>query len=55
MPGRNVLVAPASGAAEGAAMLARWDEPHAPPKLRRADPWSVPGLLAYRERWEAAL
>ena len=55
MPDRDVLMAPASGAAEGAALLARWDETHAPPMLRRADPWGVPGLLAYRERWEAAL
>ena len=53
MPGRDVLAAPASGAAEGAALLAHWDEKHAPPKLRRADAWSVPGLRAYQERWEA--
>jgi L-fuculokinase len=55
MPARDVFVAPASGAAEGAALLARWDTPHAPPKLRRAEPWSVPGLHEYQERWEAAL
>ncbi len=52
MPGRNVLIAPASGAAEGAAMLAHWDEPHAPPQLARAQPWALPGLVEYRERWE---
>ena len=55
MPGRDVLVAPASGAAEGAAMLARWDEPHRPPKLERAAPWSAPGLRQYQERWESGL
>ena len=55
MPGRDVLVAPASGAAEGAALLARWDEPHAPPKLMRAEPWLAPGLREYQERWESGL
>ena len=55
MPGRNVVVAPTSGAAEGAAMLARWGEPHAPPKLAPAEAWPIPGLTAYRERWERAL
>ena len=55
MPGRDVLMAPASGAAEGAALLAHWDEKHAPPKLKRATAWSVPGLRAYQERWERAL
>ena len=55
MPGRDVLRAPASGAAEGAALLAHWDAPHAAPKLRRAEPWSVPGLRDYQERWERAL
>jgi len=51
MPGRTVLVAPASGAAEGAAMLARWGEPHDPPKLAPARAWNVPGLADYAERW----
>lgn len=55
MPARNVLVAPASGAAEGAAMLAHWDEPHAAPKLKRAKAWAVPGLAEYQERWERGL
>jgi sugar (pentulose or hexulose) kinase len=55
MPGRTVLVAPASGAAEGAAMLARWGEPHKPPKLARAPAWAVPGLAAYAQRWREAL
>ena len=54
-PGRGVLVAPAAGAAEGAALLARWDEPHAPPKLARAKAWSAPGLREYQERWESGL
>ena len=55
MPGRNVLIAPASGAAEGAAMLAHWDEPHASPKLAHAQAWAIPGLTEYRERWERGL
>ena len=55
MPGRTVLVAPASGAAEGAAMLARWGEPHDPPHLARARAWDVPGLAGYARRWREAL
>ncbi len=55
MPDRTVLVAAASGAAEGAAMLARWGEPHTPPKLARARVWEVPGLGDYAERWRQAL
>ncbi len=55
MPGRRVFVAPASGAAEGAAMLARWGEPHEPPKLAPARAWDAPGLLDYAERWRRAL
>ena len=55
MPGRTVLVAPASGAAEGAAMLARWGEPHEPPKLASARAWGVPGLAGYAQRWRQGL
>jgi sugar (pentulose or hexulose) kinase len=55
MPDRNVLIAPASGAAEGAALLAHWEEKHAPPQLARAQAWRVPGLGAYQERWKAGL
>jgi L-fuculokinase len=55
MPGGSVAVAPTSGAAEGAAMLARWGEPQAPPRLAPAEAWRIPGLAAYRERWEQAL
>ena len=55
MRGRDVLVAPASGAAEGAALLAHWDEPHEAPHLRRAEAWIAPGLQEYREQWERAL
>ena len=55
MPARNVVVAPTSGAAEGAAMLARWGEPHDPPRLARAGAWTIPGLRDYRERWERGL
>jgi L-fuculokinase len=54
MPVRHVVVAPTSGAAEGAAMLARWGEPHAPPKLAPAEAWRIPGLMVYRKRWERA-
>jgi L-fuculokinase len=55
-PGRRVVVAPMSaGAAAGAAMLAHWDEPRAPPRLDPAPEWTVPGLDAYRRRWEGAL
>jgi sugar (pentulose or hexulose) kinase len=56
MPGRRVLIAPMSaGAAAGAAMLAHWDEPHPPPRLEPARGWDLPGLEAYRNRWERAL
>ncbi len=55
MPGRKVFVAPASGAAEGAAMLARWGQSHEPPKLAPAHAWNVPGLIDYAERWRRAL
>jgi hypothetical protein len=36
-------------------MLARWGEPHVPLKLASAEAWRIPGLMAYRERWERAL
>jgi L-fuculokinase len=56
LPGRRVVIAPMSaGAAAGAAMLAHWDEPHGPPRLEPAPAWTLPGLKAYRERWEGAL
>jgi L-fuculokinase len=56
MPGRRVVIAPTSaGAAAGAAMLAHWDEPHPPPRLEPARVWNLPGLEAYRGRWERAL
>ena len=55
IPQRTVLVAAASGAAEGAAMLARWGERREPPKVSRARPWDVPGLAAYAERWRQGL
>jgi L-fuculokinase len=54
--GRRVLVAPVSaGAAAGAAMLAHWGEPHRPPELHPANVWNLPGLGAYRDRWERSL
>jgi sugar (pentulose or hexulose) kinase len=55
MPERNVVVAATSGAAEGAAMLAHWGEPHAPPRLKPAPAWSLSGLGDYRRRWQEAL
>ena len=56
MPGRRVVIAPAAaGAAAGAALLAHWGEPHPPPRLEPACAWILPGLEAYRERWERAL
>jgi sugar (pentulose or hexulose) kinase len=56
MAGRRVVVAPMSaGAAAGAAMLARWGEPQGPPRLEPARAWNLPGLEAYRDRWERAL
>jgi sugar (pentulose or hexulose) kinase len=56
MPGRRVLIAPASaGAAAGAATLAHWGEPHPTPRLEPAPLWALPGLEAYQKRWERAL
>jgi L-fuculokinase len=56
MAGRRVVIAPVSaGAAAGAAMLAHWGEPHPPPRLEPARVWDLPGLEAYRDRWERAL
>jgi L-fuculokinase len=55
-PDRRVAVAPMSAsAAAGAAMLAHWDAPHEPPRLEPARAWAIPGLQAYRERWERRL
>ncbi len=56
IPDRRVVVAPMSaGAAAGAALLAHWGEPREPPRLDPAHAWAVPGLDAYRRRWERAL
>ena len=56
MPGRRVVVAPKSaGAAAGAALLAHWGEQRKQPRLEPAPAWAIPGLDAYRRRWEAAL
>jgi sugar (pentulose or hexulose) kinase len=56
MADRRVVIAPISaGAAAGAAMLAHWGEPHPPPRLEPARVWDLPGLEAYRDRWERAL
>jgi sugar (pentulose or hexulose) kinase len=52
MPGRQVMTATsASGAAEGAALLARWGETLAPPKIQPAVGWPIEGLTDYRARW----
>lgn len=55
LPERTILSAAASGAAEGAAMLARWGAPHDAPRVSRAQPLDVPGLAAYAERWRRGL
>ena len=56
MPDRRVVVAPKSaGAAAGAALLAHWGEQRKQPRLEPAPAWAIPGLDAYRRRWEAAL
>jgi L-fuculokinase len=56
MPGRRVVIAPAAaGAAAGAALLAHWGEPHPAPRLEPARPWILPGLEAYRARWERSV
>jgi L-fuculokinase len=56
LPARRVVIAPAAaGAAAGAALLAHWGEPHPPPRLEPAEPWALPGLKAYQDRWERAL
>ena len=51
MPGRNVVVAPTSGAAAGAAMLADWNAKREPPRLSPAERWEIPGLAAYAAEW----
>jgi sugar (pentulose or hexulose) kinase len=51
-PGRRVAAsASASGAAEGAALLAHWGETVAAPKTRPVDAWPIAGLKEYRARW----
>jgi L-fuculokinase len=56
MPDRRVVVAPTSaGAAAGAALLAHWGAPHEPPRLEPARAWTIPGLQAYRDKWERSL
>lgn len=53
---RVVLTAPKrSGAAAGAALLARWGEPVTPPKCQIARRWAIPGLPQYRGQWERRL
>lgn len=53
MPGRNIVTAPTSGAAAGAARLARWGERREPPALSPVKAWNIARLLEYRDRWEA--
>jgi len=55
LPGRRVSVAASvSGAAEGAACLARWGEAAAPPRVAPAPIWTIPGLETYRARWRVS-
>jgi sugar (pentulose or hexulose) kinase len=55
-PERQVTLAgSASGAAEGAAMLARWGETREAARTLPAEAWEIPGLAGYRARWRAAL
>jgi L-fuculokinase len=55
-PGGRVLASTdATGTSLGAAMLARWDGPHAAPAAETAEPRDWPGLGAYREAWLARL
>ncbi len=56
LPARQVVLAPKSaGAAAGAALLAHWGESVEPPRCVRAHGWVLPGLHAFRERWERRL
>ena len=51
-PGRRVLLAAHSaGAAEGAAILARWGGVHQPVETREVAPWRVAGMEDYAARW----
>jgi sugar (pentulose or hexulose) kinase len=50
---RVLLAASASGAAEGAAALARWGQKRERVKTYAAPPWTLSGLAGYRERWRA--
>jgi sugar (pentulose or hexulose) kinase len=54
-PGRRVVLAASTGAAEGAARLARWGEPQPKAETREAAPWAIPGLADYAARWRAQL
>lgn len=54
MPERRVATATsASGAAEGAAWLARWGQSLTPARTQPAVAWPVAGLSDYRARWTA--
>ena len=53
-PSRRILVAPtASGSAEGAARLARWNAPPPPVDSAPAATWAIPGLAVYEARWRS--
>ena len=45
----------ASGAAEGAMLLARWGAEPPAEASRVVAPWVLPGLAEYRARWRTAL
>jgi sugar (pentulose or hexulose) kinase len=56
LPARLVVTAPkSSGAAAGAALLARCGEPVTPLKCEIARRWAIPGLRQYQERWRRRL
>ena len=55
MPGRDIVTAPTSGAAAGAALLANWGEKREPPALSPVKTWHIPRLLEYRSVWERRL
>jgi sugar (pentulose or hexulose) kinase len=52
-PGRRVVLAATTGAAEGAARLARWGQPQPKAETREVSPWAVPGLGDYATKWRA--
>ncbi len=52
---RVTLATSASGAALGAALLARWGEPLPAARTTLAEAWAIEGVAEYRGRWRAAI